>query len=157
MTAITCPTCQTATVVGVGAFPGSAQRWRCSACKEVRRRCPRCEQGWVCHGLLRSPALSVYICEECEALWQSPFTIGLVGAFEDFNTLMQRTGRPGGWSEVEIVRHIEHRARITWSAERTAEGLLPVQSFTVPAWFSDSKDGAWSLICTFAIAPNEQG
>jgi hypothetical protein len=111
----------------------------------------------VCHGLLRSPALSVYICEECEALWQSPFTIGLVGAFEDFNTLMQRTGRPGGWSEVEIVRHIEHRARITWSAERTAEGLLPVQTFTVPAWFSDSKDGAWSLICTFAIAPNEQG
>ena len=54
---------------------------------------------------------------------------------------------------------LEHRARITWSAEQLQSGLPDVIETIDPAWFvaEASPTEGWSLICRFEQRVCEQG
>jgi hypothetical protein len=50
----------------------------------------------------------------------------------------------------------EHQALVEWSAEQARLGLPKALESIDPAWFASGEE-AWSVICRFAVPPNEQG
>lgn len=50
----------------------------------------------------------------------------------------------------------EHQAIVEWSAEQARVGLPKMVESVDPAWFAPG-DEAWSVVCQFAVPPNEQG
>ncbi len=76
MSEIVCPTCNTETVVEVGENPVGVKYFVCSSCKESKRWCPRCDQGWVYKWVNPTTNEALLNCEECEATWQSIEKVG---------------------------------------------------------------------------------
>jgi hypothetical protein len=64
--------------------------------------CPRCGQGRVLKIRILALDQAGYLCDECEALWLDASAIG-PGGFVDFGTYMEAHGRPGLWSEIEVL------------------------------------------------------
>ena len=59
-----------------------------------------------------------------------------------------------------ILLATEHDALVTWSAKRVADGLPAIRETIDPSWFAEDEIGttdAWSLVCQFDPAVNEQG
>ena len=71
MSGIVCPTCNKATVMEAGEDPLGVQYFVCSSCKEAKRWCPRCDQGWVYKWVNPTFSETLFNCEECEATWAS--------------------------------------------------------------------------------------
>jgi hypothetical protein len=70
--------------------------------------CPVCEEGTVLRAQIRGPGETIYVCDECEALWHRPEQI-MPGNAESFGVYLQSKGLRGRWDELE---HIES----DWSA-----------------------------------------
>jgi hypothetical protein len=57
--------------------------------------CPRCDgQGLVNRFEIRATGEAIYLCDECDALWQTEAQIGVV-QWQDFQTFMQAKGLTG--------------------------------------------------------------
>lgn len=76
MSKIRCNTCETATVEQIGENPLGVKYFICSKCREAKRWCPRCDQGWVQKWIDPRTQEVLFNCEECEATWQSIDKIG---------------------------------------------------------------------------------
>jgi hypothetical protein len=63
---------------------------------------PRCGQGSVLTVRILALDQAGYLCDECDALWFDASTIG-AGGFVDYGTWMEAHGRPGLWSEIELL------------------------------------------------------
>jgi len=61
--------------------------------------CPRCDQGWVVHAIIRADSTSLWICDECDAIWLSVDTIGQ-GKWIDFTEYMEERNLPGTWDQL---------------------------------------------------------
>lgn len=101
---VRCDACGVSAVAPVRHENG-ATVWRCSRCGDVKRWCPRCEQGWVRR--LRHSALpaDVYWCAECAATWPTDSMLTPPGL--NLDTLLER---PGGEAPLEgaiIVQEVE--------------------------------------------------
>lgn len=71
MSKIVCKNCQTVTVEQVGENPVGVKYFVCSKCRESKRWCPRCNQGWVKKWVDSTTQEVLFNCEECEATWLS--------------------------------------------------------------------------------------
>jgi hypothetical protein len=63
--------------------------------------CPRCDQGWVVHAVVRADVTHLWICDECDAIWLSIDQIGQ-GKWIDFEEFMERKKLPGTWDQLEL-------------------------------------------------------
>ena len=63
--------------------------------------CPRCEQGDVIRGIIRSTNEMIYVCQECEASWSKAEDVG-TETFFDFGTYMVGLGLNPLWTELEL-------------------------------------------------------
>jgi len=45
----------------------------------------------------------VHLCEECDALWDTPDEIQDLCAFVDFSQYMEQKGLSGSWEQVKIL------------------------------------------------------
>lgn len=50
--------------------------------------CPRCEQGVIVEAIIKKTNNHIYVCQECEASWQTIESIGII-KFIDFGTFME--------------------------------------------------------------------
>ena len=82
---VRCETCCTPTVRALPSTPGAPATHRCTRCGEVRAWCPRCDQGWVRHLRAASDHLDVYVCDECDAAWETRDAVANRG-YSDFST-----------------------------------------------------------------------
>lgn len=64
--------------------------------------CPFCEQGRVYRVRLTGLNQTGFLCEECDALWFDRARISR-DSYVVFETYMRSHGRPGLWSEVEVL------------------------------------------------------
>lgn len=64
-----CDTCRQPTVLPAGENPEGFRLYRCSRCREVKRWCPVCDQGWILHWRYGDVG-EFYVCHECEATWK---------------------------------------------------------------------------------------
>lgn len=64
--------------------------------------CPFCEQGRVYRVRLTALNQIGFLCEECDALWFDKSEIAR-DTYVVFEAYLQSHGRPGLWSEVEIL------------------------------------------------------
>jgi len=68
------------------------------------KTCPRCGQSGLHHVKLTVlDNRTVNLCEECDALWDTPGEIKDPCAFEDFSQFMEARGQRGLWSNVQIL------------------------------------------------------
>ena len=68
----------------------------------MKQLCPRCNQGWVLKVRHKKTGEIVWVCEECEALWNEAQPIS-IAEFTDFQTYFENKGQPIGWREVEML------------------------------------------------------
>jgi uncharacterized Zn finger protein len=71
--------------------------------------CPRCGQGTVLEVQIKAFSGTLYLCDECEALWMNKDAIS-PSEFVDFGTYMQQHGRSGSWSELSILGVVENNS-----------------------------------------------
>jgi uncharacterized protein (DUF983 family) len=64
--------------------------------------CPFCEEGRVYRVRLAALDRIAFLCEECDALWFEKSQIAR-DTYVVFEVYMEAHGRPGRWSEVEIL------------------------------------------------------
>jgi uncharacterized protein (DUF983 family) len=64
--------------------------------------CPFCEEGRVYRVRLAALDRIAFLCEECDALWFEKSRIAR-DTFVVFEAYMRSQGRPGMWSEVEVL------------------------------------------------------
>ena len=60
--------------------------------------CPYCEQGRVLNVKVRKNGKEIYICEECDTVWEE--TVDLLSGI-DFEMFMKEQGCAGNWNELE--------------------------------------------------------
>ncbi len=66
--------------------------------------CPVCRQGNViCVAIVPQQRRKVWICEECDALWDSEATVGNDLQVIAYPVYMERRGLKGVWSNLEII------------------------------------------------------
>lgn len=70
----------------------------------MKQICPRCEQDYVYQQRIRPLNQVVYLCEECDALWEIGMTLSKE-TYQDFQSYMQAFGHRGDWSLVERVHN----------------------------------------------------
>lgn len=76
MSQIVCPACKDATVVEVGENPEGVKYFVCSHCRESKRWCSRCDQGWLYKWVDPTTNGVLFNCDECEATWYSIEKVG---------------------------------------------------------------------------------
>ena len=64
--------------------------------------CPRCKQGTVVKAEVRKKARTVFLCDECEAVWFCENAIEYA-TFNYFSCYMERLGLPAIWSELDVL------------------------------------------------------
>ncbi len=64
--------------------------------------CPRCEQGEIVKAQIKSNKNTIYVCEECEAMWLNPRDIG-TKPHVDFGCYMKSIDLKPLWSELIIM------------------------------------------------------
>jgi uncharacterized protein (DUF983 family) len=69
--------------------------------RENKMICPRCEQGDIAIATITKTGQSVYVCEECEAMWFAKNDIG-PSSFVDFGTYMEEIGLLPLWDELSV-------------------------------------------------------
>ena len=69
MQGIDCELCSTPTVQLVRTGPTGIDVWVCSRCRDLKRWCPDCDQGWIRRLRVTGAWAEVYACDECEATW----------------------------------------------------------------------------------------
>jgi hypothetical protein len=81
---------------------GEVEVWRCEACGDLKRWCPRCDQGWIRR--LRDPADGgeLHSCDECDATW--PLGVPISGIGEDLQGFLRRSLKPWSYARLELVR-----------------------------------------------------
>ncbi len=65
-----------------------------------RIRCPRCNQGLLSCLKIKAAELTIFACEECDAIWFSSDLIGKEPHL-DLSTYLESLGLKNGWAEVE--------------------------------------------------------
>jgi transposase-like protein len=100
-----CPHCETTTVVPIRDDPAGVQLWRCSACGEIKRWCPCCDQGWIARATVVLTGESIYVCQECDVTWTIATAIGGPGA--SFEPFLTNLGISDPWQGVEWVPEYE--------------------------------------------------
>ena len=65
--------------------------------------CPRCEQGDIVEAKVKKTGGSIYVCQECEAIWFNAEKIG-DSSFVDFGTYMVKIGLPPLWDELSVTQ-----------------------------------------------------
>ena len=76
MNKLLCQTCNTETLGEVGESSKGVRYFVCSKCRELKRWCPRCDQGWINKFVDPATNEALFNCEECEATWLSVNKIG---------------------------------------------------------------------------------
>lgn len=61
--------------------------------------CPYCEQGRVITAKVRKNGKKIYICEECDTVWEG--TVDLSSGI-DFETFMKEQGCAENWNELKV-------------------------------------------------------
>ncbi|HVG46011.1 MAG TPA: hypothetical protein VM890_14815 [Longimicrobium sp.] len=99
--ALECEVCRAA-AVRLLRQEAEAWVWRCAECGDLKRWCPRCDQGWVRR--LRDPGDGgeVYSCDECEATW--PLGEAISGIGENLQIFLRRSLKPWSYARLELVR-----------------------------------------------------
>src|SRR4051812_17335001 len=92
----------TETVTLVREDPPGVELWRCSACGEVKRWCPCCDQGWVLLCVINRNGQSIYVCQECDATWTSSRAIGSAG--DSLQPFREGNELANPWQEVTSVK-----------------------------------------------------
>lgn len=65
--------------------------------------CPRCDEQGTLHLVeILATGQHVYLCDDCDALWESPDSIS-INTFTDFSAFMKQYGLTGLWSEVKKI------------------------------------------------------
>ena len=64
--------------------------------------CPRCEQSYISKVRIVPLNKIVYLCEECDALWESTTPISKT-SYIDFSVYMKEYGFKGDWSLLEEI------------------------------------------------------
>lgn len=62
--------------------------------------CPRCEQSWLERAYIKSIGQVIFICEECEAMWEEG-TILELSTFKDYGTYMEAKGYDSSWNHLD--------------------------------------------------------
>ncbi len=62
--------------------------------------CPRCSQGDVRCFVVKRNQKMIWLCDECDALWESGSDVG-VKPFVDFGVYMSKFGLSPIWDELE--------------------------------------------------------
>lgn len=105
MRTLECPHCKTDTVVPARFDPPGVQLWRCSNCHEIKRWCPRCDQGWITRVVVHENGATVYLCDECDAMWPAVSLIASPG--DSFGPYFEQQGVLRPWSTIEFVREFD--------------------------------------------------
>jgi predicted RNA-binding Zn-ribbon protein involved in translation (DUF1610 family) len=80
--------------------------WRCDTCGDLLRWCPGCDQGWIRRAKIKKKSVEVFVCEECETVWQSePETSATCSG--NLGQDMKADGLTGDWSELEVIAERE--------------------------------------------------
>jgi len=98
---VRCDYCGTPTVYPAGIATSGVEEWRCTTCRDLRRWCKECNQGWIRRFRLRTTGAELYSCDECEGAWPSPEDLAADGS--DRRSLLKRLGGTGDWEQVEPV------------------------------------------------------
>lgn len=64
--------------------------------------CPRCGQGYIYEVKIKKNNQTIFICEECDAVWFLVKDIG-VTPFIDYGLFMQGLGYSSRWDEFDII------------------------------------------------------
>lgn len=87
--------------------------------------CPRCEQGDVIRGIIRSTNEMIYVCQECEASWSKAEDVG-TETFFDFGTYMVGLGLNPLWTELELdFAKLKHHFHLEILAPNGLAGIEP--------------------------------
>ncbi|MFL5382587.1 MAG: hypothetical protein ACJ8GN_08765 [Longimicrobiaceae bacterium] len=96
-----CEVCAAAAVRLIGT-ESRVELWRCERCGDLKRWCPRCDQGWIRRLRDESDGAELYPCDECEAAW--PGDGPPAGPWEDLRTYLRRQGKPWSYTRLTFVR-----------------------------------------------------
>ena len=64
--------------------------------------CPLCEQGTIYEVLIRSTNETIFLCEECEALWLNDQIVS--SEVFNFDTFMKERSLKPNWDELMIIK-----------------------------------------------------
>ena len=62
--------------------------------------CPYCEYGMVLRAKIKDLDKKIYICEECDTVWEEVINDETGVGFTEY---MKNMGRCGSWDEIEII------------------------------------------------------
>jgi hypothetical protein len=99
-----CEVCREAAVVHRrdDAAAVAVQVWVCTRCGDLKRWCPRCEQGWIRRCRVLTAGVDFFCCDACAASWPSPEAIGPTGT--DRETYLYQLGTTERWGGVATLR-----------------------------------------------------
>ncbi|MBE6753200.1 MAG: hypothetical protein E7559_02415 [Ruminococcaceae bacterium] len=62
--------------------------------------CPYCEYGMVLRAYIKDTDKKIYICEECDTVWEEIISDETGVGFAKY---MEKIGRCGSWDEIEVI------------------------------------------------------
>jgi hypothetical protein len=73
--------------------------------------CPRCDgNGLIYQAHISSLGVTVYLCDECEAMWEDAKTIS-IASFKDFTTYLRGHGVTYGDAKLKDVNYAWHNGK----------------------------------------------
>ena len=87
--------------------PSGVGVWCCRSCGDLKRWCPRCDQGWIRRFQLAAANTEFLACDECDATWPSVDTIVPPGT--DRQSFLRSLGTTATWAELTVRREQELR------------------------------------------------
>jgi hypothetical protein len=100
-----CDACGETGVERVRTDPPGVAVWRCRRCGDLKRWCPRCEQGWLRRFRSDAAHLEFISCEECDATWPRGAELRPPGV--DRQSYLRALGTTEAWADPQVVRERE--------------------------------------------------